>query len=404
MLLKKVLFVSLLVLGLFYLQPAQCENRLNTRLAGGFVAQKGQFPWVALITYSYQDRGITVTYQGTGVIYSATRVLTSANAVKRCANGVTLTVSSGITDIASPAGATVIQVVCNNGTSIVYAPGAASNVYFGDVAYIDLTTATSPITSFAGVVNATLRTPTSSPTPRDINKLYIAGYGENFPEAAPSPQLIYIPINPMTNNLCNQALTPILPGTYKFSENFCVKGQKKDPRTGVVTDACPLDSGAPIFRTSNIDAPYADFEVVGIVNYGTCTAGLPVIATYLAKYLTFLGAQASPPAAAAPPNPNAANGNFICGDGVVQPNSLEKCDTSSNTCCNKWTCQFQEGGFPCGPNNGTKCKTRPICDGAGICKARNKPNKRRPCAGKGKKSRCSHGKCCTINGASRTCV
>jgi len=402
MLLKKVLFVSLLVLGLFYLQPAQCENRLNTRVAGGFQAQPGQLPFVALITYSYLDRGITVTYQGTGVVYSATRVVTSANAVRRCLNGVTLTVASGVTDLANPATATaVIQVVCNNGTSIVYATGATADTYFSDIAFIDVTAATSATKVFPST--AFLRTPSSSPTAADINRLWVAGYGENFPGASPSPQLVYAPINPMTNNRCNNGLKSLISGLYKFSENFCVKGQKNDPRTGFTTDACPLDAGAPIFRTSNINSPSADFEVVGIVNFATCTAATPVVVTYLSKYLSLFGAQSPVPAAANPPNPRASDGNFICGDGTTT--GLEKCDSSTNPCCDKWTCQFKVGGFPCtSTNNGTKCKTRPICDGKGGCKPRNKTNRRRPCAGKKTKSRCSHGKCCTIKGASRTCV
>jgi secreted trypsin-like serine protease len=402
MLLNKVLFVSLLVLGLFYLQPAQCENRLNTRVAGGFKAVPGQFPFVVLITYLYTDTasGVQLTYQGTGVIYSQFRVLTSANAVSKCAAGTTLSVSQGVTDLNNPAGALVFQVVCG-ATTVVSAPGFTAGNYFGDVAYIDISTVTTTGFNQAGQV---IRLPTSSPTASDINKLFVAGYGETFPGASPSPQLTYTPINPMRNNLCQSLLNrkASLVGKFSLAENFCVQGQINDPRTSGLSDACVLDAGAPLIRTVNISNPLPDFEVVGFVNFGTCTATVPVISTYIFKYLTFLGAQALAPAAGNPANPRAFDGNFACGDGIIQAGTLEKCDPASartdpKWCCDIWTCQFKKGkNIACSTtNNGTKCKTRPICDVNGICKARDKNKK--PCgsAKTGTRgNRCINGKCC----------
>jgi len=353
-----------------------------------------------LITYSYSDQGVSVIYQGTGVIYSSTRVITSANAIRRCLNGVTLTVSSNVTDINNPTGSVSVQVVCQNGTSINYATGATGGQYFATFAYIDLTTATSTTKFFPA--SSQLRVPTSSPNAADINKLWVAGYGETFPGGSPTPQLTYIPINPMTNNKCNDQLTSVIGGLYSFSENFCVKGQKNDSRTGFVTDACPLDAGAPVFRTSNINSPANDFEVVGIVNFATCTAATPVVVTYLSKYISFVGTQSVGfPGTASPPNPNAANGNFICGDGIVT-GPLEKCDSSTNLCCNQWTCQYKKADFPCGTPNVTQCLGSPLCNGSGVCR-RNK--KSGPCKIKGKKAtRCHKGRCCSRSGSVQTCV
>jgi len=420
MLLNKVLFVSLLVLGLFYIQPAQFDQRLNTRLAGGFQAQPNQFPYVVLITYLYTDStqgGIKLTYQGTGTIYGTNTVITSANAVQKfltecntpTGSSGLLTVAQGVTKINTPAGALVYQVPCSAVKSNFPSPPPTTPTYFGDAAFI-----TVPAPGFTAV-GSVLRLPTSSPTAADINNLWVIGYGESFPSGGPNPQLTYIPINPMRNRLCDTLLKAktSLGNSYSFAENFCLLGQKADPRTGGVTDACVLDAGAPVVRTGNITASVADFEVVGWVNFGTCTAAVPVIATYIFKYTTFFGAQVGAPAAGSPANPRAFDGNFACGDGIVgdgvSAGALEKCDPDTatraspellaNSCCDQWTCQFKSGGSVCSlANNGTKCKTQPICTGTGKCKSRDKLGS--GCGGK--LTRCTNGKCC--NTVTKTCV
>jgi hypothetical protein len=409
MLLNKVLFVSLLVLGLFYLQPAQCDSqRLNTRIAGGFKALPNQFPYVVLITYQFTSSGVSVNYQGTGTIYSTNLVITSGNAVSKfiAQCGITPTaslfVTQGITDINNPVPGVPLTytIPC---TGVTVNPGFVNGVYFGDAASITI-----PAPGFATGV---LRLPTSSPTAADINQLWVIGYGENFPGAAPSPQLTYAPINPMRNNLCQKILVnkTSLAGKFSFTENFCLQGQQVDPRTGGTTDACVLDAGAPVVRTSNITNSGPDYEVIGWVNFGTCTAAVPVISTYLFKYTTFFGAQTGAPTTQTPVNPRAFDGNFACGDSVVTP-GLEKCDPSAavradaaltlNSCCDIWTCQYKGGGIPCSTvNNGTKCKTQPICDGAGKCRSKDKPQDGK-CGGRS--TRCRNGKCC--NTITNVCV
>jgi hypothetical protein len=402
MLLNKVLFVSLLVLGLCFLQPAFGE-RLATRIAGGNTATTGQFPFVVVFTYPYTDAsGNTFTYQGTGVIYNNNIVVTTASAIRNC-NGL-ITITQGSTNTFAPEQtAQTVQFTCVQGAdgaagvNVVLATGNVAGQYFLDMAKIIL-----PL-PFTGAVS--LRLPTSSPTQADVGSLYAVGWGESVPGAQPSPQLLWVPLNPQRTRVCiDRATTAGILSSISFAENFCVAGFVQNANN-VTSDACVLDAGAPIIRTQNINAPYADHEVVGLVNFGSCTASSPVIATYLWKYIdSFLGAQTAPPTAGSPVNPRSADGNFACGDGIVTP-GLEKCDVGSPTvaadpffCCNPYTCQFVQAGTACtvNNNNGTRCLAQPRCNNRGICVTKFK-NHFKTC--NGPKTRCQRGKCCTYPGA-----
>jgi len=400
--LNKVLFVSLLVLGLCILQPALGDERLAKRIAGGFQATQGQFPFVALIEYTYTTTSGTFTYQGTGTIYNPQIVITTGNAMALCKDGTAATVYQGVVDVNNQGTPQIISFTCQLGVTIIRPSGWAAGVYDNDLSYINLAPTG---LSFSG--NVFLRLPSSSPTQADIGRLFAAGYGETSPGGAPSPVLEYVQINPQRNRVCNErAVVDSLTNSFSFSENFCVSGYLVSPTTGLLTDVCQLDAGSPIIRTQDINNPYADFEVVGIVNFGSCADTTPAFATYIFKYVDsgFLPSQTNPPTVATPPNPRAFDGNFACGDGVVQ-GAYEKCDPPIKTsCCNQWTCQLLPTSTPCTLNNrnGTRCRQQPRCNKFGNCKAKNR-RQGRTCGGR--KTKCHKGKCCTyVNKVATSCV
>jgi len=407
--LNKVLFVSLLVLGLCFLQPALGEgssSRLATRIAGGTQANAGQFPFVALITYDYVTAsGVTATYQGTGVIYTPTTIVTTANALANCAEGKPATVYQGVTFVSTTTGAQIFSFTCSRiagpSQTIFQSASFAAGVYNNDLAYIDLTPTGQ---SFTGTIFA--RPPTSSPTAADIGTLFAVGFGEAIPGGSPAPVLQWVEINPQRNHICYQrAIQNSFQTKFNFTENFCVAGFVKNPDTGFVSDVCVLDAGGALIRTSNIGAPYDDHEVVGIINFGTCSATQPAIATYLFKYISSLPAQAAGLVpATTQANPRAFDGNFACGDGIVQAGTYEKCDPpvadrlNPFYCCDPWTCQLVTAGSECTLNNrnGTTCLEQPRCNVRGRCVVKNR-NQGKRC--NGPNTKCHRGKCCTYPGA-----
>jgi hypothetical protein len=286
------------------------------------------------------------------------------------------------------------------------APATPAN-YFDDVVVLKL-----PAPFIAGPTVGTIRLPLNSPVPDE--PIFAVGFGEIAPGTAAFPQLTYTQTNLRRKHLCSNDWTAAGEITkIDFAKNFCLQGKvhnNNGSTPGTLTDICVLDWGGAIVRSSNIAGiPAQNYEVVGLINYGTCTTTLPAVATYIFKLtiaetladgtlttpfvLTNAGPQVAPPAALVPVPLNAVFGNFACGDGIIQP-QFEKCDsgTGDHPCCNDWECQLEQPGTPCTlPDvlNGTICKTKPICDAIGKCKSRNKRGKR--CNGPA--TRCNKGRC-----------
>jgi len=430
MLLNKVLFVSLLVIGLCCFQAAY-GLRLQERIAGGFQAVPGQFPFVVAIKYTYADpaRGGAITNaQVTGLLYNLNTVISTVNAFAPLFGTTgtnSVTVIAGSTDtniIPAPPTAQVQTFLVTSGLSGAAAPAnlifqkapAVPANFFDDAVVLKLP---APFTANANI--GTIRLPSSSPVPDE--PIFAIGFGEISPGAIAFPQLTYVQTNLRRHRLCfNDWTAAGQISKIDFAKNFCLQGKVHNvngstPNT--LTDICVLDWGGAIIRSTNVAGiPAQNYEVLGLINYGTCTTSLPAIATYLFKIatvetlpdgtvttpfvLTNAGAQVAPPAPLpAGANLNSVFGNFACGDGIIQP-QFEKCDpgTAIDNCCNAFECQFQQPGTPCTiPDilNGTICKTKPICDSVGKCKSRNKRGRR--CNGPA--TRCNKGRCINnING------
>jgi len=305
----------------------------------------------------------------------------------------------------------IISFTCQNSSSpstqtIFYASGYQTGTFTNDLAFINLTATGLSFNQNNGNVFA--RTPTSSPVQADIGLLFAIGFGESVPNGQPSPVLQYVQLNPVEKHICNNKYNAagLLSTINLNKDNFCLSGFVKSPKTGFLTDACVLDRGGAIIRTSNIGSPYADHEVVGIINSGTCADVVPVVASYLWVYTNngFLPSQgSSAPIAGSPVNPNAKYGNFVCGNGNVEAGVYEQCDPSSGdpnaACCNTWTCKLEQASTPCTLNNrnGTKCRQQPRCNKLGECQVKFR-NQGKRCASS-RNTRCHRGKCCTYPGA-----
>jgi len=320
----------------------------------------------------------------------------------------------GVTDVNDQSsGTTARQVLVDPANPSPQLIGSiSSDDYTDDVVIIKFQTSETALFP-AGL---SIRRPSSSPTQGDVGKLYAIGFGETFPGSTPSPQLNYVPINPMDNHPCFTYLKDndlFGPNSITFQNTFCVFGANPGV-TGGLTDVCVLDAGGPIIRTTNIAAPLDDYEVVGIISLGSCSTTIPGIISYIHPVFDEFD-QEDRPSNANPPNPRAFDGNFICGDGnpPKDSGSYEKCDPTPNlndpgnvdisSCCNPWTCQLVKPGSYCvdpADRNGTFCKTAPICDRLGKCKSRNKPKARGNCnKDLDTPTRCNKGRCCSVPGA-----
>jgi hypothetical protein len=331
-------------------------------------------------------------------------MITSANALSQCVAGTQVTVFRGVTDLGDTSDGFQSSFTCGPDDVTIRSEFVVGE-YHDDLAVVDLDSGFEVPDTLDFI---TLRTATSSPIQSFNDDLYAIGYGESSPGAAGSPLLTYAPINSMTNHVCFKRFNGLglgLEGKFSFKDNFCVSGQVDDPRTGVTTDACVLDAGGVIFRTQDILNPQSSFEVVGTINFATCSAATPIIVSYLFKFDDILPIQVNlpNPLLADPANPDAAFGNFACGDGRIQGNGLEyeQCDPGQNpdptnldnNCCNPWTCKFLVGGTECSSvNNGTFCRSQPRCNSVGRCYASPRLTNKRNC--NGTNTVCKQGRCC----------
>jgi hypothetical protein len=395
-------------------------DRLDTRIASPFISAPGQFPFIASITYPYVDaQNNPQVYSATGIIYSRTSVVTTANVfVNFPAAGAQLTIAVGASDLGQAtqvltfAATKGLYSVLPDGTTTGPAPPpdlilvptqfVAGGSAF-DIATIKLPGG-STFTASSDIVVGNF--PTSSPLPSD--SLYAVAYGNQNPGGPIFPRLKFTQMFLKRGNKCQKALAGSnVTRPFTFSSNFCIASKKPaQSEGGVFGGVCARDIGGAIIRTSDITNAAAYYEVIGLISWSndlnTCdsTNPIPAIVVYLSVYtnnfiVPILGSlQAAGNGQNPANNPNAAKGNFICGNGKIDT-PYEKCDDNTNKCCNTWTCAFKFAGLYCGatkPANATKpnkCQTRQICDNDGLCAVRPK-KEGLPC-GKGKK--CLSGVC-----------
>lgn len=244
--------------------------------------------------------------------------------------------------------------------------------------------------------------PTSSPIPSET--LFAVAYGNQGPGGLVFPILKFASIKLKKNNLCTAALTAAgVSRTLNTSQSFCVQSQSANATNNTFNGICGSDIGGAIVRDGDITNPSNYYEVVGLISYAgdntTCNTNtrVPAIISYLSFFysgfispiagtLQQAGNQQNPAS-----NPNSARGNSICGNGIVE--GLEKCEGSTNLCCNPNLCSFRSNNYKCArPRNGTinRCKTRGQCFD-GVCVQTNRPNRKIPCDGK--RSKCVDGVC-----------
>jgi hypothetical protein len=412
----KTLIVCLL--ALFCLQLTLAD-RLETRIAGSFFAVRGQFPYIAYLSYNYLVGNVTQTYIATGIIYSVNSVITTANVFNKFpTTGGVLSVSVGASDSNLPLqffqfNATIgLYTIPTNGATppatppneIILPSQFVQNSSTWDIAIIRVPSpAAFNFSSFeVGIANF----PTSSPLPTDT--LYAVAYGNQNPGGPTFPELKFTRMFLKYNNKCvanfsaNGVNRP-----FNFSQNFCV--QSRVNASANFEGVCAKDIGGALVRTGDVSNTSAYYEVLGLISYAnditTCNAvnPVPAIIIYLSIYQNnfftpILGSLASVGNKQNPAlNTNSGKGNFICGNGKIDT-VFEKCDPTdptANLCCNPNTCAYRPSGYYCGPkpkpgDKPNKCLTRLICDNNGTCATRNKPGNRR-C--NGRNTRCVNGAC-----------
>jgi hypothetical protein len=397
---------------------------------------KGQFPYIAFLTYNYNGPNGPTSQQATGIIYSATSVITTANVFNNFpAGGAELTVEVGAFDTKQPiqffsfpatVGTYVLPV---NGstpptppTNLIVIPSLfvkGASAY--DVAIVRLPTGAGNTFDFSNNEIAIANFPTSSAIPSE--SLYAVAYGNQAPDVGTFPVLKFTQMFLKKSNKCKGNLTAAgVAGLFNANQHFCVQSKDISKTNGTFEGVCKLDIGGALVRTDDATKITTYYEVLGLISYAndttTCNvaARTPAIVVYLFWFQdTFFTPILGSLTAAGnkqdkTKNPNSAKGNFICGNGKIDT-SYEKCDPAtpaSQPCCNQWICAFKPAGKKCGTaaeNNATKnvCLTKKICDNNGTCAARPRDQGKK-C--NGKKTQCRDGVCkrCTTLNSVESCV
>jgi hypothetical protein len=366
-------------------------NRLDTRIAGNFTAEEKQFPYVAFISYNYDDaNGVSTSRLGTGLIYSATSVITTASFFDNFpTGGANVSVVVGAPTINSGKQGFLVagtvgkyQVAAAGGT-----PGAPPTNPFiiptqyvagqstYDIAIIRLG-AGQTITFDAEVAIGNF--PTSSPEPSDV--LYAVAYGNQAPGSQTFPPLKFTRMFWNMPAQCEKLLNAASVNRYDRSQHFCLRS-KPAAQTATYQGVCRLDVGGPVVRSENIRDATSYYEVVGLISYADdCDAAkrLPAVIIYLAFFqdnffTPILGSlETVGNGQDAEQNPRAEDkGNFFCGNGIIERG--EKCEFTSKAdakakCCSYNLCNFKKGGKPCKAKVANDpCLTQFICDGQGGC-------------------------------------
>jgi hypothetical protein len=417
---SKTLVVCLL--ALFCLQITLATQRLNTRIAGQFESSEGQFPYIAFITYNYVDvaSGVLVSQQNTGIIYNQNAVITTAKTFDNFpAGGANLTIAVGAYEVNNPTAfftyfATIgrYQVPTDNTTTpptaptelinipTQYTPGATNF----DIAIVRLQPPS--VFAFNNVVKIA-NFPTSSPIQADA--LFAVAYGNQGPGSITFPTLKFAQMFFKKPVLCQNALSNAsVAATFNRNQHFCVQSQDLTKTANIFEGVCSLDVSGAIVRTSDITNSTIYYEVVGLITYAadttTCDKDkrVPAIIIYLSyfqdKFFTpILGSLAANNNGQDPAqNPNSFQGNFICGNGILE--GPERCDIGSAApstfpCCAANTCTFKPQGKLCESKaNKTKnvCLTRLRCKEDGSCTATPRDQGKK-CAGK--QTACRSGVC-----------
>jgi len=402
------------VLALICLQAALADQRLNTRLAGNFTSSDGQFPYMALI--QYKDAA-GINHQFSGIIYSSSAVITSASNFDAFpATGADVTVNVGAFQTFLfrqqfvQAAATIAKYDAVAGGAVpisyIYVPTqyAAGNNDF-NIAVVGINT-TQGTFNFTDPLIAIANFPTSSL--RQGDNVNAVAYGNLAPNQTTFPTLKWSTLNKQLNSKCAQNLSDAGITGYSWGYNFCVQSTPLAQTGGIFEGVCAGDIGGAIVRSKNILNATNYYEVIGLISYAddvnTCDSSkrAPILVNYLAVYqagfftpiagsLSVVGNKQD-----ASKNPNAADGNFFCGNGVVEANTSEKCDFLTNeiyNCCNNDLCHFARPKKLCGTNaatnqTGKACQTKFRCNGkTGECASTPKRNT----------------KGCLISGAAGTC-
>jgi len=239
--------------------------------------------------------------------------------------------------------------------------------------------------------------PTSAPV--FGNTLYAIAFGNQNPGGPTFPALKFTKVLTKRSALCAANLTSNgVTQKVNFTYDFCVQSQVN--ASGSFEGVCGKDIGGALTRTGDITNANSYYEVVGLISYAndvtTCSATnpVPIVASYLSVYQTgfftpILGSLAAVGNKQnATANTKSANGNSICGNGIVEGN--EECDPLpgvSAPCCSV-TCVFRAVDSFCGANANTTCVSKLRCTSAGVCKTHTKQGKK--C---GKRQTCIAGVC-----------
>ncbi|CAG9568533.1 unnamed protein product [Danaus chrysippus] len=249
------------------------DSSSGNRITNGNVTAVDQYPWLALLEYSYGFLGCG------GSLISSRYVLTAAHCLKSLQNGKPLYVRLGEYDITSyptdtveidGGGYEVVTVTIIGIKARFTHPSYSREQKIHDIGLIEMEEAVS-FSDFIKVI--CLPQMDYMPSFNSSTVFYVAGWGsDNITSGTAVKMETIVPYK--LHSQC-----PLVTETYPIHQ-ICAGGEGG-------RDTCSGDSGGPLMY----ETPNHTYEAVGIVSYGSRDCGKegePAVYTYVYKYLPWI--------------------------------------------------------------------------------------------------------------------
>ncbi|XP_050500474.1 clotting factor G beta subunit-like isoform X4 [Diabrotica virgifera virgifera] len=252
-----------------------CPVPQETRLIGGILAEKGEFPHMVQLAYSKRN---TTEYLCSGFIISKNYVLTAAH----CVNGGGGTnkphyLRAGVTDVNDVSNEQVRSI-----DSIIIHPEFKRPPIYHDIALIKVTEDFN-FNKFVSPI--CLYTNNENPDGEGVHP----GWGPTGDDFAleKQPHMIRLSLNFDSNESCNSTFfriaKSVLPEGIAKNKIVCAGGK---------TGGCQIDSGSPlqIYRKDGKEKPCM-YDAVGISSFGVKVCGkevFPTAFTRISHYIKWI--------------------------------------------------------------------------------------------------------------------